>query len=600
VAQWLPSSVAAAILEETLMASVEPKLGVALSGGGHRAAFFHVGVLAKLAELGLLRRVEVISTVSGGSIVGALYYLHVKNLLEDKPDKEITDADYVDVVRTVEREYREAAATNVRGSALANLVANLKMVKPTYSRTDRAGEIYEARFYARAWRGRPKRDGRIAMRDLLIQPHGHTKPFNPDTDNQTRQARVPILLLEATTLNTGHNWRFEAMYMGEPPRQQSNDAAIRADVDKNVILERTRWTDLSPACQNFPLGAAVVASACFPGGFPPMQIPGLFGGDMLVKLVDGGVHDNQGIEGLRDRDCTHLIISDGSGQMPDKVQPSVRLPAVLGRIVSIYGDAEREQRLLDAHERPDNTAFMHLQTGLPAVRRTPTPGEEEDTVAQTAAPETSEFGVHFKVQRALANIRTDLDAFCDTEAFALMADAYQLTGRVVPGRAGIARLGKPGSEVGWPFDAVSDFLGAAKPDPRFLKVLQVGKERFLKPARMTPYLFAIANVLTGLLLAAVAVGGWLLLTPHGTSLYVAGLAVVAAGAIYVGSDMPYVKRVAVIVFDIVIPALLAIPLALVAALQLAAGKRWCSLGRTNRLGSAAAGVPVHQPNQEPP
>ena len=574
------------------MASVEPKLGLALSGGGHRAAFFHVGALAKLAELGLLRRVEVISTVSGGSIVGALYYLHVKNLLEDKPDEEITDVDYIDVVRKVEREYREAAATNVRGSALANPLANFKMVRPTYSRTDRAGEIYEERFYARAWRGRPKRDGRIAMRDLLIQPHGHPEPFNPDTGNQTRRARVPILLLEATTLNTGHNWRFEAMYMGEPPRQQSTDSAIRADIDKNVILERSRWTDLEPACQNFPLGAAVVASACFPGGFPPMQIPGLFGGDMLVKLVDGGVHDNQGIEGLRDRDCTHLIISDGSGQMPDRVQPSVRLPAVFSRIVSIYGDAEREQRLLDAHDRPDNTAFMHLQTGLPAVTRAPTVGEKkEDTYTQTAPPETREFGVHLKVQSALANIRTDLDAFCDTEAFALMADAYQLTGRIVPGRDGIAKLGKPGSQVDWPFNVVSDLLGAPRPDPRFLKVLEVGKERFLKPARMTPYLFAIANALTGLLLAAAAVGGWLLLTPHGTGLYVAGLAVVAAGAIYVSSDKPYLKRVAVFVFDIVMPALLAIPLVLVAALQLGAGKRWCSLGSANRLGSAATKQP---------
>ena len=78
------------------MAFVEPKLGLALSGGGHRAAFFHIGVLAKLAELGLLRHLEVISTVSGGSIVGALYYLHVKNLLEDKPDEAITDADYIE------------------------------------------------------------------------------------------------------------------------------------------------------------------------------------------------------------------------------------------------------------------------------------------------------------------------------------------------------------------------------------------------------------------------------------------------------------------------------------------------------------------------
>jgi predicted acylesterase/phospholipase RssA len=101
-----------------------PKLGLALSGGGHRAAFFHIGVLAKLAELGLLRPVQVISTVSGGSIIGALYYLHVKNLLESKTDAEIVDADYVELVRAVEQEYREAAASNVRGSGWANLLGN--------------------------------------------------------------------------------------------------------------------------------------------------------------------------------------------------------------------------------------------------------------------------------------------------------------------------------------------------------------------------------------------------------------------------------------------------------------------------------------------
>lgn len=42
----------------------DAKLGLALSGGGHRADFFHIGVLAKLAEHGLLRRVEVISTAT--------------------------------------------------------------------------------------------------------------------------------------------------------------------------------------------------------------------------------------------------------------------------------------------------------------------------------------------------------------------------------------------------------------------------------------------------------------------------------------------------------------------------------------------------------
>src|SRR5262249_7879260 len=173
------------------------KLGLALSGGGHRAAFFHIGVLARLAELGLLRRVEVISTVSGGSIVGALYYLHVKNLLESKADAEIADGDYVEAVRAVEREYREAAASNVRGSNVPNPLKNSQMALPTYTRTDRVGELYERRFYAKAWGNRPKTNGRIRMRDLLIAPAGHEGRFDPDVENASRNAPVPILLLEA-------------------------------------------------------------------------------------------------------------------------------------------------------------------------------------------------------------------------------------------------------------------------------------------------------------------------------------------------------------------------------------------------------------------
>jgi NTE family protein len=33
------------------------KWELALSGGGFRASFFHLGVLARLAEMGLLRRI---------------------------------------------------------------------------------------------------------------------------------------------------------------------------------------------------------------------------------------------------------------------------------------------------------------------------------------------------------------------------------------------------------------------------------------------------------------------------------------------------------------------------------------------------------------
>ena len=60
------------------------KVGLALSGGGFRASFYHIGVLARLAEADVLRHVDVLSTVSGGSIVGAHYYLLLRDLLETR------------------------------------------------------------------------------------------------------------------------------------------------------------------------------------------------------------------------------------------------------------------------------------------------------------------------------------------------------------------------------------------------------------------------------------------------------------------------------------------------------------------------------------
>ena len=52
-----------------------PRLGVALSGGGHRSAAFAIGVLGALHEQGVLRTVDVISAVSGGSYALSWYLL---------------------------------------------------------------------------------------------------------------------------------------------------------------------------------------------------------------------------------------------------------------------------------------------------------------------------------------------------------------------------------------------------------------------------------------------------------------------------------------------------------------------------------------------
>lgn len=61
------------------------RIGLALSGGGFRAAAFHLGVFRKLKALGLLSKLDLLSCVSGGSIAGAYLALHWNSptVLED-------------------------------------------------------------------------------------------------------------------------------------------------------------------------------------------------------------------------------------------------------------------------------------------------------------------------------------------------------------------------------------------------------------------------------------------------------------------------------------------------------------------------------------
>lgn len=58
------------------MANEEKKIGLALSGGGYRAAAYHIGTLRALYKLGILEKIDVISSISGGSITAAYYALH--------------------------------------------------------------------------------------------------------------------------------------------------------------------------------------------------------------------------------------------------------------------------------------------------------------------------------------------------------------------------------------------------------------------------------------------------------------------------------------------------------------------------------------------
>ena len=84
--------------------------------------------------------------------------------------------------------------------------------------------------------------------------------------------------------------------------------------------------------------------AAVPGFFPPIVIEGLYrdGEDPIcVTLVDGGVHDNQGIDALLAERCTRSIVSDASGQMDFDACPEPGRLSVLARSGSVLQDQVR-------------------------------------------------------------------------------------------------------------------------------------------------------------------------------------------------------------------------------------------------------------------
>jgi predicted acylesterase/phospholipase RssA len=532
-----------AVETNTRSSSETVRLGLALSGGGFRSSLFHIGVLAQMAMRGLLRHVHAISTVSGGSIIGALYYLHVKNLLESTPDTKITDEHYKAIVENIQVSFLEAVQQNIRMRVLTDLEAIFKMPRPDYSRSDRIAELYHEFFYG------PKQVGSqkvfpIRMRDLKIQPMGGKPGFYPRDDNAGREAKVPILLINATTLNTGRNWRFTASNMGEPPPTDP----LAAEVSKKAIQLRPAdsYANIVPHQQDLLLCEAVAASTAVPGIFHPLSISGLYWDsqaqrDLRVQLVDGGVHDNQGIQGLLYENCTHFIVSDASKQMEVDLDPGTDVASALARTENIFQDRLREQELLHLlHENQGKTrvAFMHLRKGLPVrtiawLDQNHQPAAADQITFPGLSAET--FGVDPIVQELLSRVRTDLDSFTDIEAYSLMLDGYLMSAPELSAlRLSCPQLSQPVtvSPEAWNFLALKDWIKGPyrssdlKSNP-YLRQLIVAKESAFKVLRLLwPGPKSVLNVIAGVaalvLLALLVRWSWCTSVPLG-GLLLAGL-----------------------------------------------------------------------------
>ncbi len=400
------------------------KFGLGLSGGGFRASFFHIGVLAALAERNMLRHVEALSCVSGGSIVGAHYYLEVRKLLQTKSDDQITRADYIDIVERLARDFLAGVQKNIRTRVASNVLVNLRMMfQPGFTRSNRLGELYEEHLYARV-----DDDKERVLRNLKVAPEGSTA-FKPKYDNWKRSNKVPILILNAASENTGHNWQFTTTWMGEPPSR------IDSEVDGNYRLRRMYYEDEAPARhRDIRIGQAVAASSCVPGLFTPIELQGLYDG-ITVRLVDGGVHDNQGLYGLLDQNCGVLLVSDASGQMSTLDRPPDGPLGVLLRTTSMLQARVRTAQYREVESRLKTgrlkgLLFVHLKKDLEVEPRDwiGCDNPKEMTAAESFRQrlQLTSYGVLKDLQGFLAGIRTDLDSFSDTEAFALMASGCSM------------------------------------------------------------------------------------------------------------------------------------------------------------------------------
>lgn len=261
-----------------------PRIGIALSGGGSRAIAFHLGCLRTLDSLGILQRARVMSTVSGGSVIGAMYASHDGTFtqFEDKVRSVLQTGFVKPALRTAftTREGPKAA------TALALLLATwawlvpFRLIAGAISKTvTRGGHVPVA---PEKWMPR-----RFASRTTILRHAMDTLIFKGKLLGELPTDR-PRFIAIATELRTG-----SAFYFGK------QDAGS------------WRFGKMDPS--QITLAHAVAASAAYPLLLPALDEFVTFrrrDGSLRmerVTLTDGGIYDNLGLSPLwpdRDREIS--------------------------------------------------------------------------------------------------------------------------------------------------------------------------------------------------------------------------------------------------------------------------------------------------------
>ena len=268
-----------------------PKQGIALclSGGGYRAMLFHVGALWRLNEGGYLKKIDRISSVSGGSITAAVLGMNWGKLAFDK--KGIA----CEFVRQVVDPIRMLAGISIDISSVLT-----GMVTPDMTISDELAAAYSKYLF-----------GDATLQDF------------PD---------LPRFVINATNVQSGALWRFMKPYMADWRVGKINHPTIPLAVA--VAASSAFPPFLSPV--NLKLDH----SAYVPKSGKNLQCPP-FTTD--VVLTDGGVYDNLGLEPVWKLFDT-ILVSDGGGQMAADPKPHSDWAMHFIRIAEVIDNQVRNLR----------------------------------------------------------------------------------------------------------------------------------------------------------------------------------------------------------------------------------------------------------------
>lgn len=242
-------------------------VGIALSGGGSRAAVFGAAGLEALWEHGLLDRAGYISSVSGGSIAASYY---VKRRYRDG---ETIDAEFF-------RRFREEMRHNYWSA------------------------IEWRQFYKFRWLSGTRRA--VSLQEVL------DKRFLDGVTLGDLKSVSPHLLINATLYDNGRRFVITTLAQDEIAIDAERAEGTARELAENRALRPMTFAHdeiMGAVPGDMPLSLAVAASASLPFVFGPV---GVQVGPKYWHLGDGGMLDNTGVDTLE-----HVVL----GKLQDRQTP---------------------------------------------------------------------------------------------------------------------------------------------------------------------------------------------------------------------------------------------------------------------------------------